>query len=340
MKKNQTFSVLVLLNYFCLSSQVISADELQSHADSIIEAESDVSRTINIDEPCLVQTQEVENKKMIYESAIDFADWIDRFFGEEEELESASYDFLRLVNVLGWREGEGGNFRPRIKAKVNLPKIDKKFSLMFANSNETTSNEFEVDQNADVFQKNKDEKKASAAINYESNVYNNSKFDTRVGIDSSFDSFVLFKHSYQIYKSDTLLFRNFNYLFWKEKELFGFNPRLELDKVLSKTRLFRWKYSILRSEKSEGNEWKNTFSLVKRYSDERWLSYDLDIIGASEHQADVETYRFALRYRWQLDTKWLYFEIEPEFLWQRTPEDSERKLIPGILLRLEIQFEE
>lgn len=281
----------------------------------------------------------VKSKQLIYDSAIDFAQWIDKFFGENEALESANYDFLRLVNTMGWREGEGVKYSPRIRAKVNLPQMNNKFSLMFADSNEITSNQFEREAGDEIFFRDRDENKTSAALNYASDVYNRSKFDFRVGIDSSLDSFALIKHTYQVYKSETLSIRNFNFIFWKETESFGINPRVELDKVINESNLFRWKYSILLSEKSEGNEWRNTFSWVNRLSKESWLSYDLSINGASEHHYDVDTYRFAIRYRRQLDIKWLYFEIEPELLWQRMAEDIKRKLMPGIILRLEIQFE-
>jgi len=333
MPKQQTLGYFLCFVILCLCSS-----QLYAETEEIKQQETN-NETVLSDDKIKI-SDSIKRKQKVYNTAIDFAQWIDKYFGEAEELESASYDFLRLVNVIGWREGEGVAFRPRIKAKVNLPKIDKKFSLMFADSNEITSNQFNSEQNDDIFLNNKDVYKTSAALNYESDTYNNSKFDTRVGIDSSFDSFVLLKHTYQIYKSETLSLRNFNYLFWKEKERFGVNPRIELDKVINEDNLFRWKYSILRSEKSEGNEWRNTFSFVNRFSKESWLSYDFDIFGASEDEYDIETYRLALRYRRQLDIKWLYFEIEPEVLWQRKPEYSERKFVPGLILRLEVQFEE
>jgi hypothetical protein len=281
--------------------------------------------------------KDIGRKDKIYQSAVDFAQWIDNFFGEAEELESASYDFLRLVNTVGWREGEGVKYRPRINAKVNLPRMDKSLSLMFADSDDITNSEFESLQTNELF--NQDEQKPSAAINYESDYYNSSKIDTRIGIDSSLDLFALIKHTFNIYSDKNLTFKNYNYLFWKEEEHFGFNPKIELNYVINQQNLFRWKYSILLSEKSEGNEWRNTLSLIHQYSKESWLSYDFDVAGASAHEYDVDTYRLAIRYRRQLDVKWLYFEVEPEILWHREPEYIERKLIPGLIFRLEIQFE-
>jgi hypothetical protein len=281
----------------------------------------------------------IQRKQKVYQSAVDFARWVDKFFGEEEALESASYDYLRMVNQVGWREDEGVNYRPRVRAKVRLPKIDKKFSLLFSDDSEQDQNTTEGDVNQSLFDTNK-QHKTSAALNYESDRYQNSKFDTRVGINSSFDSYALIKHSYQISQTAEHLFRNYNYLFWREGLGYGINPKIEFDKVLSENLLFRWKYSIMRAEKSLGNEWHNSLSILNRYSEESWLSYDFSINGKTDYDYDVETYRLAIRYRHQFDIKWLYFEIEPELLWHRKPEYTDRQLIPGLILRLEIQFED
>jgi len=284
-------------------------------------------------------SDERSGRQAVFESALYFADWIDRFFGEREELETASYDYLRLVNNLGWREGEGFEYRPRIKAKVHFPKINRKFSLLIADDNDVTGNRFDTNQNDEVFINN-EKANTTAAINYDSDEYQGSQFSTRIGLDSSLRSFALLKHNMSLYQDENLQLRNINYLFWKDEQGFGLNPRFELDRVINEKNLFRWQYSVLRAEKSEGNEWFNRFSWIERRGENSWLSYDMDISGASERDYTVETYRLALRYRKQLSIKWLYLEVEPELLWQKSIERPQRHFIPGLILRLEIQLEE
>lgn len=285
------------------------------------------------------EPEQKNGKEIVLDTALQFANWIDHYFGEPEELESASYNYLRLVNRLGWREGESIKYRPRVKAKIHLPKINRKLSLFFSDDNDYTSDNLNNNPINSTLLDENEEHRTAAAVNYDSDIYNGSKFSTRLGLNSSFKTFALIKHSMTLYEDNDLQIKSLNYLFWEDLQGLGVNPKIELDKIIDDNQLFRWKYSILRSEKSEGNEWRNRFSIVNRFSPDRWISYDLDIIGASEQDYDVETYRLAFRYRHQLAIKWLYFEIEPEFLWRKSQQNPDRKFIPGIIFRLEVQFE-
>lgn len=278
-----------------------------------------------------------ESKDAIYQGAVDFAKWVDKFFGERQELEDAGYDYLRMVNRVILIEDETAKYRPRIKAKVHLPQFNKKTSLLFSNNRASSADEseFEEDQGNQL----NDDEGLSAAINYESDIYAQSKFDFRLGIDSHLDTFAFIKHSMPLHESEDLEIRNFNYLFWEEEQGFGVKVELELNKVLDESNLFRWKYSTHRAEKSDGTEWYNRFSLISRMSEEKWIAYELGINGDTEQSYAVENYRFSVRFRNRTSVDWLYFEVEPEVRLIRTPESIDRELIAGVIFRLEVQFE-
>jgi len=278
-----------------------------------------------------------ESKDAIYEGAVDFAKWVDKFFGERQELEDAGYDYLRLINRVILLEGESIKYRPRIKAKVHLPQFNKKTSLLFSNNRAGSGDESELEEDQ-VNQLNDDEG-LSAAINYETDIYAKSKFDFRLGIGSGLDTFAFIKQTMPLHQSDDLEIRNFNYLFWEEDQGFGVRVELELNRVLDENNLFRWKYSTLRAEKSDGTEWYNRFSLVNRLGHEKSIAYELGINGDTEQSYAVENYRFSLRFRNKTSIDWLYFEIEPEVRFIRTPESIDRELVTGVTFRLEVQFE-
>ncbi len=316
-----------LLAFEELSDPPETNPQQESQDENITSPEKDVSSKKNL-----------SGRQAVHESALQLANWIDNYFGEDEGLETASYDYLRLVNRVSWREGESINYSPRVQAKFHLPKINKKLSLFLSDTNDLSNEQFANNQSNNLLFDKNDDHQATAALNYDSDTYRGSKFSHRIGLNSSLQLFALTKHTLPLYEDEKLRITNRNYLFWKDEEGLGVNPKIELDRVMDENTLFRWKYSILRSEKSEGNEWNNRFSLVKNLTSTSWVSYDMDINGATEQQHDVETYRLALRYRWQMDIKWLYFEIEPELLWQRELESIERNFIPGLILRLEVQF--
>lgn len=278
-----------------------------------------------------------ESKDAIYQGAVDFAKWVDNFFGERQELEDAGYDYLRLVNRVIILEEETIKYRPRIKAKVHLPQFNKKTSLLFSNDRASSGEKSEFEEN----QRDRlnDDENLSAAINYETDIYAQSKFDFRLGIDSHLDTFAFIKHTMPLYESDDLEIRNFNYFFWEEDQGFGLKVQLELNKVLDESNLFRWKYSTLRAEKSDGTEWYNRFSLISRMSEEKWIAYELGINGDTLQSYAVENYRFSVRFRNRTTVEWLYFEVEPEVRFIRTPESTDRELIAGVIFRLEVQFE-
>ncbi len=276
---------------------------------------------------------------MVYQNAVGFANWVDKFFGDKRGLESASYDYLRLINQLVIREGESPEFRPRVKAKVILPQMKNTTSLLFSNDRSSDNKDFasqQLEQN-DI---NSDENnQLSAAINFQTKSSHKSKIDYRLGLDSSLDLFAFARHSKPLVDKKNLDIENSNYLFWEEENGFGIATELELNQVLSEKNLFRWKYSILRAEKSQGNEWSNRFTLVDHPKDNTWITYDLSFRGKTELNYYVEQYRLAVRYRNRTAVKWLYYEVEPEIRFIRNERYLEREMVPGIALRLEIQFE-
>jgi len=290
-------------------------------------------------EPTHPQNQEENSRQFIYKKAVNFANWVDKFFGSKQELESASYDYLRLINNLTFQKDESAKYRPRIKAKIHLPQLSNKTSLLFSTSRTDANDDFDSEENEnDTLADEKDEK-LSAALNYEAGAFADSKFDFRVGIDSSFDTFAFIKQSMSLLESETLEIRNFNYLFWEEEYGFGVATQLELNHVIDDRNLFRWRYSIRRAEKSFGNEWNNRFSLINQLSADNWMAYELRIKGDTAHKYDVESYRLSIRFRKKTSVNWLYFEMEPEIRYDRTPLSDERELIPGVTFRLEVQFE-
>ena len=147
------------VNNELVKDEIIKTNTIET--DASVEQNFEIKKIEKILEENNISSKDISRKDEIYQSAVGFAQWVDNFFGEAEELESASYDYLRLVNTIGWREGEGVQYRPRVKAKVNLPRMDKKLSLMFADNDDLTNSEFESLQNNDLFKQ--DNHKTSAA---------------------------------------------------------------------------------------------------------------------------------------------------------------------------------
>lgn len=287
----------------------------------------------------LIENDVSDDSYYVYDTALSIANWVDESFGNSEALESASYNYLRMINQVSWREGEYSKYKPRVKAKVHLPKINRKYSLIFADEDSLIDSESHFSDNQASQQSVKNEREGAAALNIESGVHERYKFDTRIGLDSHVKIFAMLKHSFDVHESQNLSIRNYNYLFWRDRKGYGANFKFEVDRIIHETLFFRWGYSVLRAEKSKGNEWGNSFSLIHLHGGESLISYDVNMYGASEDPYDVEVYRLAVKYRRQLAVDWLFLEIEPEILWRRTLESDDREAVPGMIFRLEIKFE-
>ncbi|TQV74713.1 hypothetical protein FLL45_07055 [Aliikangiella marina] len=340
LKKSASLSLWLAFPFLSLANSLTAQEAHQTAIEQVNRAASSSEKKDNA-EPINEKNNNSKaglSREKVYSSAVSFANWVDRLFGEQSELESARYDFLRLVNVVGWRDDKGAEFQPKIKAKVFLPKTHKKLSLLFSDDELENIDQFSNQTNDELFED--DDLSVSAALNYRTDQYDKSRFDWRIGLDSSLDSFALLKHTYDIYQDNKNYLVNYNYIFWREQEGQGVNVKLEYDRILSEKVLFRWKYSILHADRSLGSEWYNNFSVVESLENNSWVSYDFGMRGATDFSYDVEAYRLAIRYRVQLTEKWFFMEIEPEATWLRTPESIKREFVPGIIFRFEFQFED
>lgn len=336
MKSCKFWGVLLTVCLYLNSAMAKSQQENLEHSKT--DTKETKAETIEQPEETVEQTEK-DSRKIIYQNAVNFANWIDRFFGEKEELESAGYDYLRLINNLTFLEGEDPKYRPRIKAKLHLPQLSESTSLLFSTNRPDSNEDLDSNQNENDTLTDEQDDNVSAALNYATEAYANSKFDFRVGIDSSLETFAFIKQSVPLLEKENLEVRSFNYLFWEDEHGFGLATQLEVNHTIDDNNLFRWRYAIRRAEKSFGNEWQNKFSLVNQLSAENWIAYELRVKGDTEHQYDVESYRLSFRYRKKTSTDWLFFEFEPEVRYDRTPESLDRELIAGVTFRLEVQFE-
>ncbi len=66
----------------------------------------------------------------ITEGLQDSTRWLDRFFGDERIEEDARSE-LRLGLTTSFLEGEGVQFGTRLRGRVNLPRISRRFQLLF-----------------------------------------------------------------------------------------------------------------------------------------------------------------------------------------------------------------
>jgi hypothetical protein len=331
------------------ADELLQPDDKNSKKEKQQQNDKDAKNKTNnaIDDPILNDAMQennnlslLESKQAIHKGAINFANWVDGLFGNTEQNESAKYDQLRMINNFVYIDGQGMVYRPRVKAKVNLPRFSNRTSLLFSNKNEGVQEDIEDEKETDTILETEDEEKVSAAINYEGGTYDNSKFDFRIGLDSSFEAFTFIRHTLPIIETEDLELKNTNYVFWEDDKGNGVSSYLELNSEIDPNHLFRWKYGILRSEKSQGNEWRNRLGLVSRLSDDKWVSVELGANGNTERKVDVDNYWLSVRIRSQTSVDWLFAEIEPEFRYSREFDYVERELIFSLTFRLEIQFEE
>lgn len=284
------------------------------------------------------------------------AGWMDGFFGTQRADDEAARSFLRLRFQHDWDEEEGHDIKkPKLRGKVDLPRLDKRLGLIFSDAGDDTVNE-EVDNLLADEQPNND-----VALQYTGVDKGRSRLDFKLSLPSfKLKTGVRYRYKYPF--SEKLSGRFTEELIFRDGKGFETTTRLELDDALSKDLLLRWSNRFRYGQRTAGIEWNSTIGLGQRIDEKQAISYFASVSGKtkpeflSERAAErlpgeprithekpewlTEAYGVGVLYRLNFFRRWLFVEIEPAVLWRRHyAQEDNREPVGVITARLEILFD-
>jgi hypothetical protein len=254
------------------------------------------------------------------------AQWLDSFFGTAtSDFESAD-SVLRLRTEYEWDEEEDTDFKVRVRGKVDLPLLDRRLSLVFADGD---------DPREDVIPNAEDTHEEDLGLRYSVAERDRSRLWLTVGTNASLDfkSSLRYKYVHPISRDWRAQFTE--RLYYREDEGFGTLTRGDLDYSISDNRIVRWTNQFEYGEETDGVEWATRLNYQLRLSRKHALSYFAAVVGDTDPDYLSESYALGVQYRRNLLRPWIFFEVEPAHAWRRESEEQSRSSVWILTFRIE-----
>ena len=267
--------------------------------------------------------------------------WFDRFFGDKRmEVTEPPESFLRWMNDFRWDEEERFSLRSTIRASVRLPRLKKRWKLVFSGETRSDPNAITPEDpgNPGLVAGSR-VRTGSTELVYDILRTPRSSIDVGAGVrvKISPDAFVRTRFQHARLVAFHTLGRFTGTAFWDARDGFGESNQVDLERWLALPTLLRWSNSLDISEKSNGWTWGTELSLLHKISPKSAITFAGGVSGSTRPAWIAQNYRVLARYRRNVLRKWLFLEGEPDIHWPRK-EDGSRKAVLGATLRVEILF--
>jgi hypothetical protein len=279
----------------------------------------------------------------------DAVDWFDDFFGESDVAGHPMHEnWLKWSNDLRAEKGEGIRYRSSLRARIRLPKFQKKLRLV-------------------IIEENRDEAVApipsdpgTPAVNTptRSNTFRAAHTELRYyAIDTDDGSIFLAAGSRFTWPPNTFvrarLLRRYRLAdntlvipsgtpFWQDHIGFGITPQLDIGHPLPQGHFFLWTNSMTAFASRPGFLWGTEVSVSRILSPASAIAFSVGASGSTRPIAATDgfgmgtnNYRTAVRYRRNVYRPWLFFELVPETNWRRDDAGG-REFVPAFTARLEM----
>lgn len=262
--------------------------------------------------------------------ALALAQWMDDFFGDPEYDADRAESFLRLQFINDWDEEDGNNFRVRLRGRVQLPKLSKRVSLVFAG------------ENGDQLTEDDEDREDTVGLRVDVAESRHNRWDATLGFTSSgLRPGVRFRRQDLISERDS--YRYTQRVQWEDDEGFYTTGQVDLYRYLDKDDSLRWSNRVVYGEETDGVEWQTRLSWRQRRDTDSKRPYALSYFGAINGVTDpssyVKNYRLGIEYRRRIYRDFLFFEVVPSWNYRRRNYEDDRDSAWGIMLRLEVALQ-
>lgn len=225
------------------------------------------------------------------------------------QLEDGDGSRLKVTPALRLRDGNSVEASLKVRARINLPRFEKRLALVFSNLDEDNAL-VEDDLRAPSFSSN--ERQGTAALRY--------FFKETLNFKASMDAGLRFRPEpdpklrlrlrlRQDFETFTARFTQTFY--WEAHDGFGEKSQFDLERQERHRYLRRLSTIVLWAEDSDGVEASQTLAYYRFISARRVAGGRFTVSGVLEPSARVENYGAYVVYRQRIHRDWMYMEIEP-----------------------------
>lgn len=285
-----------------------------------------------------------KSQTMVYETVCGSVAWFDGFFGDRRYDQESGNTFGRIGLSTFWDERDGFDTKFRFRARLALPELQERASLLIGRGNEQELIEERPDLQDAIpgnFSQIEDDS-FLVGLGYSRGQGLKRGLDFSVGAKVRLPPEPYVKAAYRRAweLSESTLFRIRPLVYWRYEEGLGSTLHLDLDHLITKTSMVRWSNSgnVSQDQDVEGVRWLTYLSLFRALSNRRALSYHLLAGGETEADVRLQNYGFELRYRQRVLREWLFIELLSSLTWPREFLTEERETNFGIGIGIEMYF--
>jgi hypothetical protein len=271
----------------------------------------------------------------------DVVVWFDRFFGDERMVVIERPEaYLRWKSELRWDEEEDYSFRSSVRASLRLPRMKKRWRLVFTSESQGDPNAvIPEDPGNPGLNPASQVRTSSTELVYDIFRTTHSVLDAGVGVQVKIPPNAFVRTRFQHARALALktLGRLTVTAYWDAQKGFGESNQVDLERWLTPPTLLRWSNSFTIEENGYGWAWGTDLSLLHKISPRSAITFSGGASGSTQPAWIAQNYRVLARYRRNVWRKWLVLEGEPEVHWPRM-EDGSRKPLWSLTLRAEVLF--
>lgn len=275
---------------------------------------------------------------------------LDDFFSNERYDYETPKSRLRVTTGLKWDSDDDLELRTRLRLKMSLPNLERKFSVIVGEDSDDRIENNEDIKTAIRELTEVDKNDYSAGLRFD--VPSPADFKLKVNLDGG----VKFRSENELYSklrirksfsTDEWVLRLTNKITWETDDGFENQLTFEFEKILNENNLIRViTFGVWREEQTF-IDYGHQYEWFRIIDENQAIQYSIGFFGHTESYPFFEASRIQVNYKRRILKKWLFVEIIPEITVFNRPDKisvridphrDEEEVVYGLEIRFEAQF--
>ncbi len=295
-------------------------------------AETNTGSTEKTIEPRIPLLEPLDStRNAVAHQVTEFANWLDNFFGDERIYDESQNSSLKLNLLQINEEGHQPRYEANLQGKLTLPNTQKRLELLFESDPEESANADNTVVEAVEAQEQ------SLGLRYIQLSTDWLRANTDIGVrfrSGGLDTFVRFRLR-GLFNLGHWNLRATETLFWRDSTGPGSTTRLDIERRLAKTWLFRATSKATWLDETRQFDMGQDFFLIHAINKHRAVIYHTGLTAVSEPKMQTTGYTLSIRLREQIHRDWLFFEINPKVVYPQAENFHSRH---SLTFKLEVVF--
>ncbi len=268
----------------------------------------------------------------VADSGDALANWLDNFFGTRDSDIDNAYSLVRMAAIYDADELEDNGLKYKIRGKLRLPNLKKRFYIIFTGNDEDEDDEL-LSQPDDYEDHNQ------AGLQYQLKEKGHSRINIFGTVNSNFKYKAGARYRYEISPTDNSQTRFSQELAYQQRDHLISTTRLDLSYNVRADRLLRWASRVRYGQKTDGVEWNTQLGWQQRVAATKAISYFVGMNGNTDPSKTIESYGPGVRYRQNVFRKYLFVDVGTAYGWRKSSDDTKREGAWSFEVQFQIFFE-